>query len=75
MTNIKNFLGVIQNIIELSHNIHANDSCSLQSPVTVEEIQSLLSKNDQITVSRVKNMDSKEEIGTYNSDTVKGESQ
>jgi len=41
----------------------------------VEEIQSLLSKNDQITVSRVKNMDSKEEIGTYNSDTVKGESQ
>jgi len=47
MTNIKNFLRVIQNIIELSHNIHANDSCSLQSPVRVEEIQPLFSNNDQ----------------------------
>jgi len=38
MTNIKNFFGVTQNIIELSHNILANDSCSLQSPIRVEGI-------------------------------------
>jgi hypothetical protein len=41
----------------------------------VEEIQPLFSNNDQTTVSSVKNMDNKEEIGTYNSDTVRGESQ
>lgn len=47
------------NIIELSHNVHVNDSCLVQSPVCVEEIQPLFSNNDEITVSSVKNMDSK----------------
>jgi hypothetical protein len=70
MTNIRNFLGVTWNLVELSHNFRVNDSCSLQSPVCVEEIQPLFSNNDEITVRNVKNMDSKEEYGTYNPDTL-----
>jgi hypothetical protein len=36
----------------------------------VEEIQPLFSNNDEITFSSVKNMDSKEEFGSYNPDTL-----
>jgi len=61
---------VTRTIIELSRNIHANDSCSLRSPVCVEEIQPLFSNNDEITFSIVKNMDSKEKFGTYKPDTL-----
>jgi hypothetical protein len=36
----------------------------------VEEIWPLFSNNDEITVSTIKNMDSQEEFGTYNPDTL-----